>query len=81
MVRYIDNFTVSISAAGEELMDYYNANQAQIESPLTLITPVTNIEGGYGLFCSRTTIEKEAKLSASAKRDLFGTSSWGFKEH
>ena len=81
VVRYIDNFTVSISATGEELMDYYNANQAQIESPLTLITPVTNIEGGYGLFCSRTTIEKEAKLSASAKRDLFGTSSWGFKEH
>lgn len=81
VVRYIDGFTVSISAAGEELLDFYNANQAQIESPLTLITPVTNIEGGYGLFCSRTTIEKEAKLSAGAKRDLFAMTSWGFKEH
>ena len=81
VVRYIDGFTVSISAAGEELIDYYNANQAQIESPLTMITPVTNIEGGFGLFCSRTTIEKEEKLSASAKRDLFSMTSWGFKEH
>ena len=81
VVRYIDGFTVSISAAGEELVDFYYSNQAQIESPLTLITPVTNIEGGYGLFCSRTTIEKEAKLSAGAKRDLFAKASWGFKEH
>ena len=80
VVRYIDGFTVSISAAGEELIDYYNANQAQIESPLTMITPVTNIEGGFGLFCSRTTIEKEGKLSARAKRDLFAMTSWGFKE-
>ena len=81
VVRYIDGFTVSISAAGEELIDYYNATQAQIESPLTMITPVTNIKGGYGLLCSRTTIEKEAKLSARTKRDLFGITSWGFKEH
>ena len=81
VVRYIDGFRVSISAAGEELMDYYNANQAQIESPLTMVTPVTNIKGGFGLFCSRTTIEKEGKLSGRTKRDLFGMTSWGFKEH
>ena len=81
VVRYIDGFTVSISAAGEELMDYYNANQAQIESPLTIVTPVNNIKGGFGLFFLRTTIEKEGKLSGRTKRDLFGMTSWGFKEH
>ena len=81
VVRYIDGFTISISAAGEELLYHYNSNQAQNESPLTMVTPVTNIKGGYGLFCSRTTIEKEAKLSAKAKSDLFGIRSWGFKEH
>ena len=81
VVRYIDGFTVSISAAGEELMDYYNSSQAQIESPLTMISPSTNIIGGYGLFCSRTTIEKKTKLSARTKRDLFGMTSWGFQEH
>ena len=81
VVRYIDGFTLSISAAGEELLQYYIANQAQIDSPITLISPFTTIQGGYGLFCSRTTIEKEAKLSAGAKRDLFSMTSWGFKEH
>ena len=81
VVRYIDGFTLSISAAGEELLQYYIANQAQIDSPITLISPFTTIQGGYGLFCSRTTIEREAKLSAGAKRDLFSMTSWGFKEH
>ena len=80
VVRYIDSFTLSISAAGEELLMYYTANQAQIDSPISLISPFTSIQGGYGLFCSRTTIEREAKLSAGAKRDLFGMTSWGFKE-
>jgi hypothetical protein len=80
VVRYIDDFIITISAGGEELSIYYLANQAQAESPTSLVTTYTNIEGGYGLFSSRTKIETVAKLSANTKRELFGISSWGFKE-
>jgi hypothetical protein len=77
----IDDFVISISAASDELADYYIANQVQINSPLSLVTTYTNIEGGYGLFSSRTQIERVAKLSANTKRELYGMTSWGFKEH
>ena len=80
VVRYIDDFVISISAAGDELTNYYYASQAQIESPMSLVTTYTNIDGGYGLFSSRTKIERVAKLSANTKRELFGMTSWGFKE-
>lgn len=80
VVRYIDDFVISISAAGDDLALYYSAHQAQLNSPMSLLTTYTNIEGGYGLFSSRTKIERVAKLSANTKRELFGVSSWGFKE-
>ncbi len=80
VVRYIDDFIISISAGGDELYYYYLANQAQMNSPISLVTTYTNIEGGYGLFSSRTTIQREAKLTSSCKRDLFSVSAWGFKE-
>lgn len=80
VVRYIDDFIISISAGGDELNYYYLANQAQMDSPISLISVYTNIEGGYGLFSSRTTIKREAKLTSSCKRDLFSVSAWGFKE-
>ena len=81
VVRYIDDFIISISAGGDELNYYYLANQAQMASPVSLISVYTNIEGGYGLFSSRTTIKREAKLTSSCKRDLFSISAWGFKEN
>ena len=80
VTRYIDDFVISISAAGEDLAYYYIANQVQAESPMSLVTTYTNIEGGYGLFSSRTKIERVAKLSANTKRELFGMTSWGFRE-
>ncbi len=80
IVRYIDDFVISISAAGDDLANYYIANQAQMNSPTSLVTTYTNIDGGFGLFSSRTKIEKVAKLSPNTKRELFGIFSWGFKE-
>ena len=80
VTRYIDDFVISISAAGDELTNYYYATQAQMNSPMSLITTYTNIEGGYGLFSSRTKIERVAELSANTKRELFGMTPWGFKE-
>ena len=81
VVRYNDDFVISISAGGDELNQYYIAHQAQQNSPLTLISTYTNIKGGYGLFSSRTTISKEMRLTSSALRDLYGKESWGFKGH
>lgn len=81
VVRYIDDFIIYISAGGDELNYYYLANQAQLNSPISLVTTYTNIEGGYGLFSSRTTIEKVVRLSSRCKSDLFSVSAWGFKEN
>lgn len=80
VVRYIDDFIITISAASDELTYYYIANQAQANSPLSLISTYTNVEGGYGLFSSCTTIKKEVTLSNSTQRELFAKTSWGFKE-
>jgi hypothetical protein len=80
VVRYMDDFVISISAGGNDLNYYYLANQGQTNSPISLVTTYTNIEGGYGLFSSRTTIKRTVTLSSSCKRDLFSVSAWGFKE-
>lgn len=80
VVRYIDDFVITISAAGEDLYYYYVSSEAQENSLGGLVSPCSNIEGGFGLFSSRTTIKKEAKLSAFTKIDLFGMDAWGFKE-
>ena len=81
VVRYYDDLILSISAGGDELNYYYFVNQAQMNSPLTLVSTYTNIKGGYGLFSSRTTIRKEMRLTYNALRDLYGKESWGFKGH
>ena len=80
VIRYTDDFVISISAASDDLAYYYIASQVQANSPMSLVTTYTNIEGGYGLFSSRTKIERVANLSANTKRELFGISPWGFKE-
>ena len=81
VVRYADDFVVTISAAGDELYYYYLANEAQ-ESSFggSLFTAYSNIDGGYGLFSSRTIVKKTPKLSSTAQRDLYGKESWGFKQ-
>ena len=82
VTRYIDDFVISISAAGEDLYYYYVSNEAHENSLGGWVSPLpcSNIEGGFGLFSSRTTIEREAQLSAATKIDLFGMFAWGFKE-
>ena len=81
VVRYIDDFVITISAGGKEFNIYYQANQAQMESLMSLVYIYNPIEGGYGPFSSRTTIQKVVRISANTERELYGTFSWGFKEH
>ena len=80
VVRHIGGFVISISAGGDDMSMYYSANQAQLNSPMSLVSLYTNIDGGYGLFSSRTTIEKTVKLTLFATRDLYSVTAWGFKE-
>lgn len=80
VVRYIDKFIITISAAGEDLYYYYVSSEAQENSLGGLVSPCSNVEGGFGLFSSRTTIKKEARLSACTQIDLFSIDAWGFKE-
>jgi mannose-6-phosphate isomerase-like protein (cupin superfamily) len=80
VVRHIGGFVISISAGGDDMSMYYSANQAQLNSPMSLVSLYTNIDGGYGLFSSRTTVEKTVKLTLFATRDLYSVTAWGFKE-
>ena len=80
VVRHIGGFVISISASGDDMSMYYSANQAQLNSPMSLVSLYTNIDGGYGLFSSRTTVEKTVKLTLFATRDLYSVTAWGFKE-
>lgn len=80
VVRYMDDFVISVSAAGEDLYYYYAANQEQQNSPVGYISVYSNIDGGYGLFSSRTTMKKVVDLSKSTQNDLLAKTSWGFQE-
>ena len=80
VVRYIGDFVITISAGGKEFNIYYQANQAQMQSPTSLVYVYNDIEGGYGLFSSRTMLQKVVRISANTERDLFSSLSWGFKE-
>ena len=80
VIRHIGSLVLSISAGGYEMYIYYSANQAQQNSPMSLVSVYSNIDGGYGLFSSRTTIKKSVKLSYYATRDIFSVTAWGFKE-
>lgn len=80
VVRYFDDFVITISAAGEDLYYYYLANQGQEYNSVGFISVYSNIEGGYGLFSSRTTIRKMVRLSKFSQEELYAKTSWGFVE-
>jgi hypothetical protein len=80
VVRYVDDFVISVSAAGEDLYNYFAANQAQQSNPVGFVSVYSNIDGGYGLFSSRTTVKKVVNMSNSTLNDLFAETSWGFQE-
>lgn len=78
VVRYADDFVISISAAGEDFNDYYQYTLATQQAP-TLSTEYSNIDGGWGLFSSRIVVERTVALSADTYFDLF-QKPWGFRE-
>ena len=80
VLRYFDDFVITISAAGEDLYYYYLANQGQEYNSAGFVSAYSNINGGYGLFSSRTTIRKVVRVSKKTKEDLYAKTSWGFIE-
>lgn len=78
VVRYIDNMTVFIAAAGEDFNNYYQFLQTT-QNGLSLSSDYSNIEGGAGLFTSRLFERKQVSLSSWTLYDLFNKP-WGFKE-
>ena len=78
VIRYIDNFEILVAAAGEDFNNSYQTFQT-MQNGLSLSSGYTNVQGGYGLLSSRIMVLNEAKISSTAKLDLF-RKPWGFRE-
>jgi hypothetical protein len=78
VVRYMDDMTVFIAAAGEDFNNYYQYLQSS-QNGLSLSSEYTNVEGGVGLFSSRIFVRNKVDLSPRTKYDLF-SKPWGFRE-
>ena len=78
VTRYIDDFVIIVSAAGEEFNNYYQYTQS-MQNGLGFSTDYSTINNGFGLFSSRIFIEKKVGISSTTKLDLF-RKPWGFQE-
>lgn len=78
VVRYIDEVTVFVAAAGEDFNNYYQFLQSA-QGGLCLSSDYSNVDGGVGLFSSRIFVRKEVELSTNTRFDLFNMP-WGFRE-
>ena len=75
VVRYIDDFEVSVSASAEDFYIYYQS----LQPGLSLSTEYSNVKGGYGLFSTRIFVKRVIPLSTHTLQDLF-SKPWGFQE-
>ncbi len=78
VVRYMDDMTVFIAAAGEDFNNYYQFLQSS-QNGLSLSSEYSNVEGGVGLFSSRIFVRNKVDLSPRTKYDLYNKP-WGFRE-
>lgn len=78
VTRYIDDFYIIVSAAGEDFNNYYEYTQT-VYNGFSFSSDYSSIDGGYGLFSSRIFVKKKTELSSRTKLDLF-RQPWGFQE-
>lgn len=71
--------TVKISAGGEELYNFIAINGPS-SSIVQNVPEYSNISGGYGVFSSRTQIEKRVKFSAQTLSELQARENWHFRQ-
>ena len=79
VTRYIDDFYVIVSAAGEEFNNYYQYMQT-MQNGFAYSTDYSSVNGGYGMFSSRIFMKKKIELSSWTKLDLL-QQPWGFQEY
>lgn len=79
VIRYVDDFFISITAAGEDFNNYYQYLQT-MQNGLSLSSEYSNVEGGCGLLSSRIVVYKKVGLSSGTQFDLF-CKPWGFQEN
>lgn len=71
--------TIKISAGGVELYNFISVNGPS-SSIVQSIPEYSNVNGGYGVFSSRTSISKEVRLSAQTFTELVGHQNWRFRQ-
>ena len=73
------SLTVKVSAGGVELYNFITVNGPS-NSIVQNIPEYTNVNGGYGVFSSRTSITKDMKLSAQTFTELLKHTNWRFRQ-
>lgn len=71
--------TINISAGGVELYNFISVNGPS-SSIVQTIPEYSNVNGGYGVFSSRTTIHKDVRLSAQTFTELLRHENWRFRQ-
>lgn len=78
-VVFEPSLRVKISAGGDELYNFISVNGPSA-SIVQIVPEYTNVNGGYGVFSSRTTIEKKVKLSSQTFVELCNHENWHFRQ-
>lgn len=74
------SITVKVSAGGDELYNFIAVNGPS-SSIVQSIPEYTNINGGYGVFSSRTSISKSTiRLSSATFTEIYKHESWRFRQ-
>lgn len=71
--------TIKISAGGEDLYNFISVNGPS-NSIVQNVPEYTNINGGYGVFSSRYTLEKRIKFSPQSYIELIKHENWHFRQ-
>lgn len=73
------SLVLSIAAGGDELYNFISVNGPS-SSIAQNIPEYTNINGGYGVFSSRTLLEKRIKLNNRTFTELLKRENWHFRQ-
>lgn len=73
------SLTVKISAGGDDLYNFITVNGPS-NSIAQNVPEYTNVIGGYGVFSSRTSIEKNMRLTSQSYLDIKNHESWHFRQ-
>ena len=76
---YEPSMEISVSAGGDELYNFITVNGPS-SSIVQTIPEYTNVNGGFGVFSSRTALSKRVKLAGNTIPELTGHENWHFKQ-